>query len=357
MDAASENVATQLEVARAQLADAKQIFATETTSEHREKWPNAFRLEGATLYALEALSAADPRINEPSAAEEMAGSATQARDAIRAAVDSGGGNLIESANRLLDATAKIRTGSFPGDLEDLTNIRNEIESARGKIESQIGGAATEIASQKDQAFTSISEAVDAVSTRREAAERQASELGIFTSAISAENLADAYAEVAKRTERQARWYTCASIATGVISIAVAGIGIYTASSSTEIHTYIARAALGIPVAVFAAYINSLASTHRREAWRLRHIELQIRTANPFLGLLDNQRQKETLAALALRFFPGQEGVSFDSKSAPGSSTELIDLVRMMLQQQGIRDATASAPLARAGQSPDSPSAS
>jgi hypothetical protein len=97
-------------------------------------------------------------------------------------------------------------------------------------------------------------------------------------------------------------------------------------------TVIARAAFGLPVALLAAYVNNLATTHRREAWRLRHIELQIRTANPFLGLLDGERRKETLAALALRFFPGQEGVGSDSNETD-LPLNLIEAVGKLLREQ------------------------
>lgn len=344
MDPESEEVANRFNEARGVLAEADHIFNTETTSTHRDQWPNVHRLEGATTYAQEVLSLADPRINQPPVANEMLAAATQGRDAIRAAVDSGGGNLIESANRLLGATSAIVLGPVPSDVEHLAEIRREIENARGKIESEIGEAATEIAGQKDQALTSIGEAVVAVGAHREAADQQASELGIVTSAISAENLADAYAKDAKRTEQHAKWYTWASIGTGLLSIVVAGLGVYSAGSSSELHIYISRAALGIPVALFAAYINNLASTHRREAWRLRHIDLQIRTANPFLGLLASGPREEALAALALRFFPGQEGVGFDGEGAANSNPELVELLRQLIQQQGLfRGNVSSAP--------------
>jgi hypothetical protein len=41
-----------------------------------------------------------------------------------------------------------------------------------------------------------------------------------------------------------------------------------------------KASLTIPVLAFAAYISRLAAIHRRQAWRWRHIELQISTARP-----------------------------------------------------------------------------
>jgi hypothetical protein len=336
LDPTSQQVANQLQDADNALAEAQRIFAEETTAEHREQWSNVYRLESATKLSQSILAIADPRITRPEASTELVGSAEQARDAIRAAVDSGGGDLIGSANRLLAASSQIEPGPVPPDVaRKLDEIRAEIESTRSKIEAQISDAGTEVADKKERAFASIGEAVDAVNTRREAAEQQASELGLTTSAIAAENLANAYAEVVRKTERQAKRYTWGSLLTYLFSILVAGVGIYTTAQHTsEVETFVARAALGIPFALFGTYINSLASNHRREAWRLRHIELQIRTANPFLGLLDSERREETLAALAIRFFPGQEGVSFDGERNAELTPEVITLLRQLLVQQG-----------------------
>lgn len=349
LDPQSEKIANQFREAGSALSEAERIFDEETTTQHREQWPNVHRLEAATKYAQGVLVLADPHITQEAAANELTASAAQARDAIRAAVDSGGGDLNGSANRLLSATSQIEPGSIPQDVPGLGQLREEIESTRGQVKAQIGEAAAQVAGQKDQAFAAIKEAVEAVGSRREAADQQASELGLVTSAIAAENLADAYAIEAKRTEKQAKRYTWSSLAVGVLSVAVTVIGLLTVKEASGFETVIGHAAFGIPVALLAAYINSLASTHRHEAWRLRHIELQIRTANPFLGLLDSGRREETLAALALRFFPGQEGVSFDGKGNGMPAPELAELLRTMLQQQG---PGSQIPSARTAQPPD-----
>jgi hypothetical protein len=338
LDPQSEQIASQFREARSALVQAERIFDEETTTEHRGQWPNVYRLEAATKHAQSVLLLADPQITQETAANELTAAAVQARDAIRAAVDSGGGDLTGSADRLTSATSQIEPGLISQDIPRIEELREEIEITRGQIKTQIGEAGAEVAGQKDQAFAAIKEAVEAVDTHREAANQQASELGLVTSAIAAENLADAYAIEAKRTEKQAKRYTWSSLAIGVLSVAVTVIALLTVKEASSFQTVIGHAAFGIPVALLAAYVNSLASTHRHEAWRLRHIELQIRTANPFLGLLDSGRREETLAALALRFFPGQEGVSFDGKGNAMPAPELIELLRTMLQQQGAHSA-------------------
>ena len=334
MDKQSELVARKLRDAQALLSEAERIFKDETTSEHRQKWPNVYRLESATTHAQGVLELVDPRIILDDAAQEMLAASTQARDVIREAVTTGGGSLIDAANGLLAATSRIEAGLIPPGSPSLPDLRKEIEDTRAQIKTQISDAGAEVAGQRDQAFTAIDEAAEAVNARRKAAEQQAKELGLKTSAIAAENLADAYAVEVKRTESQAKGYTWASLAVGAAALIVTAIGLLTLGETPEAEQVVAHAAWGIPVALLAAYVNTLASTHRREAWRLRHIELQIRTANPFLGLLEIGRREETLAALALRFFPGQEGVSFDGKSAGEPTPELIELLRTLLQQQG-----------------------
>ena len=356
LDPQSEQVANQIREARSALSDAERIFDEETTSEHRDQWTNVYRLEAATKHAQSVLALADPRITQEPAANELTAAAVQARDAIRAAVDSGGGDLNASANRLLTATSQIEPGMTSQDTAWLRQVREEIESARGHVKTQIGEAAADVASQKDQAFTAMKEAVEAIDARRQAADQQASELGLVTSAIAAENLANAYAIEAKRTEKQTKRYTWSSLAIGVLSVAVTVIGLLTVNEPSGFQTVIAHAAFGIPVALLAAYVNSLASAHRREAWRLRHIELQIRTANPFLGLLDAGRREETWAALALRFFPGQEGVSFDGKSNAMQAPEMIELLHTMLRQQGANTAMAPSTPAHVEHLPDSSAA-
>jgi len=343
LDTQSQEVAGALTLGQNALAEAERIFDTETTSSHRQQWPNVFRLEAATKYARNILAVAEPEITPSAAANELQAAAVQARDAIRAAVDSGGGDITGSADRLINAARNIPPGPALEDLPGIAALRDEIEKTRAETKTQIGEAAAEVAGQKDQAFAAINEAVDAIAIRREAADQQASELGLVTSHIAAENLADTYAVEAKRTEHQAKRYTFSSLAVGVLSVAVTVIGLLTVKEASSFQTVIGHAAFGIPVALLAAYINSLATNHRLEAWRLRHLELQIRTANPFLGLLDTERREETLAALALRFFPGQEGVSFDGGSSGVPAPEMVELLRALVQRQVSTPAAPPAP--------------
>lgn len=206
----------------------------------------------------------------------------------------------------------------------------------GRVErerEQITNSAAEVSGQRDQAFEVINQGTAAIDERRKEAERQAEELGILTSSIAAENLADAYAKDASNTEQQSKRFTWGSLTVGAVAVVVSIFGSLTVTAGSSFDTVIAHAAFGLPVALLAAYVNSLATTHRREAWRLRHIELQIRTANPFLGLLDAERRKETLAALALRFCPGQENVTGDSAESTELQLDVLEALKTILREQ------------------------
>jgi hypothetical protein len=257
----------------------------------------------------------------------------------RAALDNGANldvfNLIlQSAQQgeqpLVSELLESSRGPGPSGIRD--RWQEILERANSDLD-RIGTAATEVAGQRDQAFEAMRTETEAVEERRADAERQADELGLVTSALAAHNLADAYAKDAERTEDQAGRYTVGSLVIGVISVGVSVFGLLTVKAGSGFDTVIARAAFGLPIALLAAYVNNLATTHRREAWRLRHVELQIRTANPFLGLLDPERRRETLATLALRFFPGQDNFLSDAGGGQPSALELIDALRVLLREQ------------------------
>src|SRR3979490_2324131 len=134
-DTTSEQVSARLAWAQGVLAEAKRIFDEEATAEHRSQWPNVFRLESATEHAQKTLTLADPQITQEDAVNELVESATQARDAIRAAVDSGGGVLIGSANRPLTATSQVRLLSSDVDIAASAAIERFAEAERDVLKA------------------------------------------------------------------------------------------------------------------------------------------------------------------------------------------------------------------------------
>lgn len=142
LDETSDQVATRFVGAQGILSETERILDEETTVEHRTQWPNVNRLESATKHAQEILAIANPRITQVGAANELVDSASQARDAIRAAVDSGGGDLIGSADRLLNATVQIKPGLSPeaaktaaSAVEQLNEIQSELDGRKTALEA------------------------------------------------------------------------------------------------------------------------------------------------------------------------------------------------------------------------------
>ncbi|MBA3807201.1 MAG: hypothetical protein H0X28_02210 [Solirubrobacterales bacterium] len=102
------------------------------------------------------------------------------------------------------------------------------------------------------------------------------------------SLAEAYSLRAEQEERLGHRYTLWSLGLGVMTVSViALVAILTLKEHTSVTTAAQRAAFGIPLALLAAYVNRLASAYRNQAWKLRHLELQLRTLNPFLAGLED----------------------------------------------------------------------
>ena len=362
LDQLSGEIAGRLREAGTLLSEAERIFDEETTSEHREQWSNVYRLESATRLAQKILAWADPRTTPQALADELVNAARQARDVIREAVTTGGGSLIDAAEGLLKVIAQFGPQPPPSEeeanaaLARLNEVQGQIDDAKGRIGEQISKIATEIDDQKEQTFTAMADAGEAVKARREAADQQASELGLLTSWIAAENLADVYAKDATQTEKQSKTYTRASLVVGAISVAISVVGLLTVKEGSSFETVIAHAAFGVPVALLAAYVNTLASSHRRGLEVAPH-----RTADsnrePIPRLARRRASQRDASSTGPTLFPGQEGVSFDGKGSGEPTPELIELLRRVLQQQGTGSANAPSTPVGTVQTPNPPAGS
>jgi hypothetical protein len=169
LDQLSEQIDGQLRAAKILLSETERILAEETTSEHRDKWPNVYRLENATKRAQIALTWVDPRITRENVATDLVNVATEGRDAIRAAVDSGGGNLIKAAEGLLTVTAQLEPRRFPSEEEaKATAVRldealTRVDEEKSSVISAIQTARQEIDAQREDLTTrgqSLSRLID-----------------------------------------------------------------------------------------------------------------------------------------------------------------------------------------------------
>jgi hypothetical protein len=134
---------------------------------------------------------------------------------------------------------------------------------------------------------------------------------------AAHHLAEEYAKRADKARRTANRWTIATLIVGAAAIGLGAafvlIGLARAHDVTDTLT---RAGISIPLLVLAAYLNRLGNEERRDARTWRHVELQIRTARPYLANLPQTTRDEVLAALALRFFPGQSQNPHGGEAAP-----------------------------------------
>jgi hypothetical protein len=140
---------------------------------------------------------------------------------------------------------------------------------------------------------------------------------------ASEELARQYARQAERNEKSAFWFTAAALLVGA---AAAGVAAYftlkNINHRPDIAEGLAKAGIAIPVALFATFLARLASRFRQMAWRWRHVELQLRTAEPYIAELGEEQRTRMIETLALRFFPGQSMEVSGSAGVGGQSGSL-----------------------------------
>jgi hypothetical protein len=180
-----------------------------------------------------------------------------------------------------------------------------VEGATAAADS-IGRTASSVGAERERVIAAIAADGEKVSAERVRMEGLVQEVSDLANEAAAGQLAKAYAKHAQEEEETADRYTTASIVVGAIAaVATCVIAYFAFTKEHGTGAVLTKAALALPVLAFAAYISRLATIHRRQGWRWRHIELQISTARPFVAPLDEDQRRLLTAALALRFFPGQ----------------------------------------------------
>jgi hypothetical protein len=192
-------------------------------------------------------------------------------------------------------------------------------------EARLKAAADEVQQERVRAMEAIRSSEEAIGEDKERVKRLVDETTGLVHGASAETLAREYGSHADEEERRAEFFTRASIAGGLLAaIGTAAIAYFAFTAEEGVGAVLTKAALTIPLVLFAGYLARLAGQFRKKAWAYRHVELQIRTSEPFVSLLDDRPRKLILAALALRFFPGQSQAP--DASAPtefGDPAELL----------------------------------
>lgn len=192
--------------------------------------------------------------------------------------------------------------------------------------SRINAAAAEVDSRQAMAIEKIQAAEKSFEEDRERVRRLVDETDQLVHEASAATLAREYGRHAVAEEERADRFTRAAIGAGFVAAIGTIVIAYFAFTSDEsgVGAVLTKGALTIPLILFAGYLARLAGQFRKKAWSWRHVELQIQTSEPFIALLDDQPRKALLAALALRFFPGQSQVPDGDVTADmGDPAELL----------------------------------
>ena len=198
-------------------------------------------------------------------------------------------------------------------------------------ETRLREAADEVEKERVRAIEAIRRSEEALTEDNERVKRLVDETTDLVHGVSAETLASEYGKHAKMEEERARRYTVAAIVVGSLAaIGTAAIAYLAFTKEHGVGATASKAALTVPLILFAGYLARLAGQFQRKAWAWRHVELQIRTSEPFVALLDDEPRKVLLAALALRFFPGQSQVP-DADRA----TELSDPAELLGELAGM----------------------
>lgn len=170
---------------------------------------------------------------------------------------------------------------------------------------EVEETATVVRSARDRVLKDIDGDRESIADRRKSVEQLAEQVGNLANKTAGGAIADSYADRAAKVEKTSRNYTWASILLALLIAVGATLTTFVVDGGKLVDDAAAKAAVGVPLVALNLYLGRLAAQYRQEAVALRHIELQFNTANPFLGALDDDRRRDILGLLALRFFPGQ----------------------------------------------------
>jgi hypothetical protein len=184
-------------------------------------------------------------------------------------------------------------------------VERVLDSARSSL-SEIADLKSASTHARDEAVAAIDADATHIEDERKRVEGLVDDVTKLVHGVAAEQLATEYAKHADETEKTARNFTWGAIVFGAVAV---GISLYIAlkgvASGHDAGSILSKGLLTLPVIALAGYFGGLAGSYRRMAWHWRHVELQIRTASPYIAPLEEAPRKAMVAALALRFFPGQ----------------------------------------------------
>lgn len=343
LDDLSAKVAKQLHNAGSLLSETERILDEETTSAHRTKWPNVFRLESATKHAQLVLAWADPRVTRKNVADALVSSATQARDTIREAVDSGGGSLIGAANDLLDAIAQVEPRVPPSveeanaTLARLADVQAEIDKMRDQFSQALSDHDSKFSDAQKRRDTRFDDALHKVEDDL----RQARTVFDERAAEASEHIAELEEDISKtaaalggsaiaidnskesdeQTVKAFRW-TLLTVFLVIVAATIALlIGIESSDQSPE--SLIGKITVALIFAGIANYTAGVARHHRQRAATARRLAIELNAFGPFIASLEKVDRDDLRSTIVWRFFGPPDAVNQDSDGEPSPGTGIL----------------------------------
>ncbi len=337
LDQLSEQIASRFKEAGSLLSEAETVFRTETTAQHRDQWPNVYRLESATALAQKALMWADPRITPEAAANELVDAATQARNVIREAVTTGGGSLIEAAENLLRVVDQLGRPPLTSEEEagaaqtKLKEVQSELEELISRQDAKFSEAQDKWTERLDNAFSQVQsdltegqskfarqadQAQDHIKELEEDISKTAAELGGKGIAI------DNHKESEEQTSR-AFWWTL-----GVLAFA-AGLSIFIGieDSDQSPESVAGKITVALILAGIAGYTAGVARHHRQRAATARRLAIELIAFGPFIAPLEKVDRDDIRSTIVWRFFGPPDALNQAQDAAPTPGPALLQQLK------------------------------
>lgn len=352
---ASKKVAERLREAKSILSEAEQIFTEETTSEHRNKWPNFYRLESATRYTQRVLAHADPRITRKAIAEELVTAATKARDIAKQAVDTGGGSLIDAAESLLTAIAQIAPSPLSPDEADsvvarLDEVKGDVEGKQREIDELIKGHDAKFEEAIAKGTERFADSVQGISAEMDSAraafDERAQEARNHVAELEAE-IAQTAAGLGGRavaidneeeSREQSRLALIWTIVTIVFAAAAAGVPLVLGveDSQQSIEAVVGTITVGLILAGAATYAGGVARHHRQRAATASRLAIELNAFGPFIAPLEKADRDDLRSTIVWRFFGPPETVKQEVDGAPEPGPGIIEALRLRRNKRADR---------------------
>jgi tetratricopeptide (TPR) repeat protein len=211
-----------------------------------------------------------------------------------------------------------------------TELLADVQAARGEIDGNV--RVTEQA--RTEALRSIGDAEASIRREAERVRDLVHDAAVLIQGAGADQLASEYRTRANSARKAAARWTAATLVLGTLAIIFAAAFVLVGvSRNHDISDTLTKAAISIPVFGLAFYLGRIGAEERKDARTWRHVELQIRTAQPYLANLPEIIRDDVQASLALRFFPGQAQSPHGGTDSDTEPEDALRLIREIQQHQ------------------------